>query len=129
MESKSSNSDIMSEQNSVNEENMEDNSFEDREIEHYAPPKTNQRKEFQKNILKLREENLEEEQNSFDQNVSPYSLSYFGNYNHYSLIDCPFNHFKDFNIERKPGQIVYLYISDDETDYREHNLKLIYKLK
>lgn len=88
---------------------------------------------FKQNILKEKKKKPQELRTSFDANTVSYKKRYFGNYHHYSLLGQTFNHFgsdKDYiNIERKPGQIIFLFFSNKLTDYNEYFAKQICKLK
>ena len=91
------------------------------------------REHFKNMILKLRNEKPIDLQNSFEKNTIQDSAIYLGDYRRYSLLDSQFNHFGSeegcINVKREPGQIIFLFISSRETDYREYNAKLLYEIK
>ena len=129
---------IVDQLNAFNDSNdydeQEQYQMEDEYIENERVNYSQANRNFKNNILKLKPEKPEELQTSFEKATISYKKFYFGDCLLYSLIDDTFNHFgnledKCIDVNRKPGQIVYLYISNKNVDYNEYEIKIINELQ
>lgn len=114
-------------------EDEEEQMYEEEEINSEDEKDFLENEYFKKNILKEKKKKPIEQRTSFEESTILYKKNYFGNYHHYSLLNHQFNHFgsdKDYiNIERKPGQIVFIFFSNKKTDYKEYFATTICRLK